>query len=203
MPSGTRDQVGQQRHPQPERDRDRQLFLDQLQHRHLAIETLAEIEAGVVPEHQEKALVRRLVEAELLLQLLMNSWSRPWAPRYFEVSLPPPGCVAGRVRLRGDAIAGAAADARAGGHLVAGDLRQHALDRSARRELDDAEVDQHDPEQGRDDEQQAFDQVGGHLGPAGEVSDPFGLTPVDGSCKALPACSQLSDPVMASSWCRS
>ena len=55
-----------------------------------------------------------------------------------------------------------AADAGRGRNVSAGDLRNHPLDRPARRELNDGKADQHDPEQGRDDQQGAFQQVGGH-----------------------------------------
>src|SRR5689334_12770762 len=65
-----RDQVCQQRHPDPERHRYRQLLLDQLQYADIAEIALSEVKADVIPEHQPKALVGRLVEAELLFELL-------------------------------------------------------------------------------------------------------------------------------------
>ena len=62
----------------------------------------------------------------------MNSGSRPCAPRYLE-----PALAAALARLpaasAGQAVALAAADAGRGGHVRAGDLRDHPLDRSARR----------------------------------------------------------------------
>src|SRR5438105_6927995 len=64
-----RDQITEQSEPEAERDRDRQLVLDELKHTCIAKITLAEIEADVIPQHQEEALVGRLIEAELLLQL--------------------------------------------------------------------------------------------------------------------------------------
>jgi hypothetical protein len=64
------DRVRHECEPQAQRDRDRQLFLDQLQHRHIAEIALPEIEHGVALEHQEETLMRRLVEAKLLFQLL-------------------------------------------------------------------------------------------------------------------------------------
>ena len=57
-------------HPEPERDRHRQLLLDQLKHADIAEVALAEIKQQVVLQHQEEALVGGLVEAELLLELL-------------------------------------------------------------------------------------------------------------------------------------
>src|ERR1700692_1375225 len=65
-----RDQIAQQRHPDAERDRYRQFFFDQLQHADVAEIALAEIEARIVPHHDEKTLIGRLVEAELLFQTL-------------------------------------------------------------------------------------------------------------------------------------
>jgi hypothetical protein len=63
-----RNQIGQKRHPDPERHRDRQFFLDQLQHADIAEIALAEIEPREIPQHQREAFRRRLVEAELLFQ---------------------------------------------------------------------------------------------------------------------------------------
>ncbi len=65
-----RDQIRQQRHPDSERHRYWQLLLDQLQDADIAEIALSEVKANVVPEHQRKALVGRLIEAELLFKLL-------------------------------------------------------------------------------------------------------------------------------------
>src|SRR5262249_17071531 len=65
-----RDQIGQEREPNAERNGDRQLLLDELEDGGVAEIALAEIEARIVPQHQEKALIGRFVEAELLLQAL-------------------------------------------------------------------------------------------------------------------------------------
>src|SRR6516162_7402748 len=65
-----RDQIGQQREPNAERNGDRQFLLDELENGGVAKIALAEIEPRIVPQHQEKALVGWLVEAELLLQAL-------------------------------------------------------------------------------------------------------------------------------------
>src|SRR5690606_8365437 len=63
-----RDQIGDQRDPQAERNRHRHLFEDEVDDRNVAEEALAEVEAGIVPQHPEEAFQRRLVEAELLFQ---------------------------------------------------------------------------------------------------------------------------------------
>src|SRR5215475_1284149 len=65
-----RDQIGQEREPDAERNRDRQLLLDELENGGVAKIALAEIEARVIPHHDEETLVGRLVEAELLLEAL-------------------------------------------------------------------------------------------------------------------------------------
>src|SRR4029078_5475625 len=64
------DQIRQQCHPDSERHRYRQLLLDQLQDADIAEIALSEVKADVVPEHQRKARVGRLIEAELLFELL-------------------------------------------------------------------------------------------------------------------------------------
>src|SRR6202158_1245309 len=80
-----RDQIGQERHPDPERHRDRQLLLDQLQHADIAKIALAEIEPREIPYHQREAFRRRLVADELLFP---NPGASPAAPRYFERPAP-------------------------------------------------------------------------------------------------------------------
>ena len=66
-------------------------------------------------------------------------------------------------------IALAAADAGGGGHVRAADLGDDALDRAAGRELDDGETDEHDPEQGRDDQEHALEKIGCHLGAVADL----------------------------------
>ena len=65
-----RDQIGDDRGPQPQRDGHGQLFGHQRQHGFRPEIALPEIEAQVVPHHQEKPFHRRFVEAKLALQLL-------------------------------------------------------------------------------------------------------------------------------------
>ena len=92
---------------------------------------------------------------------LMNSGSRPCAPRYFEVDgvdrEPPCACP-----RAAEIAALPTGDARGRAGVGAGELRDDALDRPAGRELHHDERHQHDPEQGRDHEQEAADDVGGH-----------------------------------------
>ena len=87
-----RDEVHEQRGPQPERDRDRHLLEHQIHDGPVLEEALAEVEADVAPQHPEEALVRRPVEAELPFELLD------------ELRIEPPGAAV----LAGDAVAGAA-----------------------------------------------------------------------------------------------
>src|SRR4029077_14903980 len=82
-----RNQIAQQRHPDSKRDRNRQLFLDQLQHADVAEIALAEIEAHIVPQHDEEALVSRFVEAELLLEALDEGGVEPLRAAIFGIDL--------------------------------------------------------------------------------------------------------------------
>ena len=75
-----------------------------------------------------------------------------------------------RAAAAGQSVAAAAADAAGGADIGAGQLRDDALDRSAGRELDDGEADEHDPEHGRDDQQQPLQQIGGHVGSVPSVA---------------------------------
>ena len=156
-----RDQIGQQRHPDAERHRHRQLLLDQVDHADVAEIALAEIEAQIIPQHQEEALVRGPVEAELLFQALDEFRIEPLRAAVFRSHR-----IDRAAALRGPAGAEIAArrarDARGGAGIGAGQLRDHPLDRSAGRELHDHERNQHDAEQGRDHEQQAADDIGAH-----------------------------------------
>ena len=154
-----RDQIGQQRHPDAERHRDRQLLLDQLQHADVAEIALAEIEAREIPHHQREALRRRLVEAELLFQALDEIGIEPLRAAIFRID---------GVGRRADLAARAPKsppppeirDSAAG--VGAGELRDHALDRPARRELHDHEGHEQDPEQRRDHQQDAAGDIGAH-----------------------------------------
>ena len=159
-----RDRVGEQRHPEAEGDRDRQLLLDELQHRDVAEIALAEIEAGIVPDHLEEALVGRLVEAELRFELLDEL--RVEALRAAIAGRGVAGtraCAAGALRAE---IASAAGDARGGAGILPLQLRDDALHRAAGRELHDHEGDEHDPEDRRDHEKHAACDIGEHQAPA-------------------------------------
>ena len=158
-----RDGVGQQRHPEPERDRDRQLLLDQGQDRHVAEIALAEIEPRVVPQHDPEALDGRLVEAELRLQLLDESRIEALRATIFGGRL---GRTAARLVLpaAGKVAAATAGDPRRRRRVVALKLRQHALHRTAGRELNDDEGNEHDPEQCRDHQKRAAGDIGEHAG---------------------------------------
>ena len=156
-----RDQVGEQRHPDAERDRHRQLLLDQLHHADVAEIALAEIEADIVPQHNAEALIGRLVEAELLFQLLDEFRIEPLRAAVFRRH-----GVDARAALHqaaaAEVAAGRAGNARGRAGVGAGELGDHLLDRPAGRELHHDERHQHDAEHGRHHEQQAADDVGGH-----------------------------------------
>ena len=68
-----------------------------------------------------------------------------------------------RAAAGGEIAARRAGDARGRAGIGAGELRDHPLDRTARRELHDDERHQHDPEQRGDHEQHAAEDIGGHV----------------------------------------
>ena len=156
-----RDQVGDERHPDAERHRDRQLLLDQVDHPRVAEIALAEVERRIVPEHQQEALVRRLVEAELLLQALDE-----FGVEALGAAILGAGGVELRSALRltapAQVTAGRARDARGRAGVRARQLGDDALDRSARRELHHHKGNQEDSEQGRNHQKKAADDIGGH-----------------------------------------
>ncbi len=154
-----RDAVADEHHPEAERDRDRHLLLDEVQHRDVAEIAAPEIEAGIVPQHQAEALIGRLVEAELLFQLLDEGGIQPLRAAIFRGRR-----VAGRgALLHAAEITAAAGDALRGGRALAGQLGDDALHRAARRELHHHEGDQHDADDGRHHERNAADDVGEHV----------------------------------------
>ncbi len=130
-----RDQVGEQRDPQAERDRHRHLLEDQVEHRDVAEIAVAEIEAGIVPQHLAEALERRLVEAELLLELgdefRVETLRAAVFRRAFAATVGA-AAAAGIAAAAGNAVGGVAA--------LAGQLGDDLLDRAAGRELDDAQT---------------------------------------------------------------
>ena len=157
-PEGDRDEVHEEGGPQPEGDRHVHLVHDEEDHRPVAEVALPEVEAQVVPHHGEEALDGRAVEAVHPLDLAHELRVEPTR-----------ATVPGRdVRSRApDRLPSAGArDPRRHVHAPAGvglaDLREELLHRAAGRDVDDDEVEDHDPEQGRDHEQEPADDVGGH-----------------------------------------
>ena len=90
----------------------------------------------------------------------MNSGSSPCAPRYFELTSMLRAAL--NLAARAEIAARRAGNARGRAGIGAGELGDHALHRAARRELHHHERHQHDPEQGRDHEQDAADDIGAH-----------------------------------------
>src|SRR5207244_8787875 len=146
-----RNQIGQEREPDAERDRDRQLLLDELENGGVAKIALAEVEARIIPQHDEEALVGRLVEAELLLQALDEFGIEALRTAIFRGHRIDRDGAAG-LAAGAKIAAGAAGDARGRAGIGAGELRNHALDWPAGRELHHHERHQHDAEQRRDHE---------------------------------------------------
>src|SRR6185312_373986 len=150
-----------QRHPDSERHRYRQLLLDQLQDADIAEIALSEVKADVVPEHQRKALVGRLIEAELLFELLDELGIETLRATVLR---------ARRVDLRGPLRHAAAAEvtSRRPGNtrrcagFSTGQLGNHLFDGPAGRELHHDECHKHDPEHRRDHEKNAPDDICAH-----------------------------------------
>ena len=153
-----RDGVGEQRHPQPQRDRHWQLLLDEAQHGGVAEIAAAEVEGGVVLHHQEEAFGGGLVEAELLFQLLDEFRIKPLRAAIARI---------GGLRLQAGAhVIGARADAPGGALVEPLQLREHALHWPARRKLHDDEGDQQDPQDRGDHQQKTSRDVSSHVSSA-------------------------------------
>src|SRR5690606_5035443 len=59
---GNRNQINQQGAPEAERDRDRQLFDDQIQHAGVTVKTFTEVQYGIVFQHDPETLMGWLIE---------------------------------------------------------------------------------------------------------------------------------------------
>jgi hypothetical protein len=162
-PKRDRDQVGQERGPEAERERDGQLVEDEVEDVAVAEEALAEVERQVAAEHQEEALVRGAVETVLALQALHELGVEALGAAV-ATALPRPGVAATTAAAEVGAGAGVAGGGVA---AAAGDLADRLLHRATRRQLHDGEVREHDPEQRRDDQDQAAEDVGEHRRPSG------------------------------------
>src|SRR5918995_2893771 len=155
-----RDRIGEQGHPQAERDRDRHLLSNQAEHAGIAEIALTEIEQQIVLDHHEEALIGRLVEAELLLQARDEFGIEPLRAAIFGWRRYVPWYAA--LALLAREVAAPAAEHRGGAHVGAAELRDQLLDRTARRELHDHEGHEHDAEHRWHDEQQAAKDISGH-----------------------------------------
>src|SRR5262249_16228906 len=130
-----------------------------LDHADVAEIALAEIEASEIPHHQRETLGRRLVEAELLFQALDEVGIKPLCAAIFRAHRV--GRRAGGSAARAE-IALTTRDAGGAAGIGTGELRDHALNRSARRELDDDERDEENSEQSRNHQQNAAGDIGAH-----------------------------------------
>ncbi len=158
---GNRDQIGQERRPDAERDRNRHPFDHEVGDLAVLEEALAEIEGQVVAQHDEEALVHRLVEAELLLQFRDELRVQPLGAA---IASRRPLLLGRGLGAGADLGARPAAEACRGLDRGALQPGEDLLDRAAGGRLDDQEVEDHDPEQRRDHQQQAADDIGDHRG---------------------------------------
>ena len=171
-----RHEIGEQRRPQPDRDRHRQAVLDQADDAAVLEKAVAEIEHQIVLHHQFEAFERRLVEPVLVNELGDQRRVDALRAAVFAVD----------IGLRRRDLGAAAGDPRGGADHVAFELGDHLLHRAARRRLHDDEIDHHDREQGRDHQQDAADRIGDHLLP---VSSFFFASM---ACSALVSTHQVS-----------
>jgi hypothetical protein len=131
-----------------------------MEHRDVAEIALAEIEGEVVAQHHEEADIGRLVEAELLLELLDEFRIEPLSAAVFAGHA---GIALGGGSIGAAGLAGVrAADAGGGADIGALKLSQHPLHRPAGRELDQDEGQEQHPEQRRGYQQQSPQYIGRH-----------------------------------------
>src|SRR5690606_20294796 len=168
------DQVHDQRAPQPQGNRDRYLFQNQVGDLGVAEEAFAEVEPDIVLQHQPEAFMVRLVEAVHALD-----FGHQFGVQALGAAIV--GAARGFRAAAGDAPGGAAR-----GGVEAFEAGNGLFHRAAGSGLDDEEVDQQDAEQGRDDQQQAPRDVGEHYS-ATSASTGVGAG-------ALPSIHQLISP---------
>ncbi len=124
--------------------------------------TVAEIQRGVVLDHDPQAFRCRLVETVHAFDFLDQC--RVQALRAAVVGA-------------GHRYFGAASGNPAGGAIEAFDLGDHLFDRATGRSLNDDEVDDQDAEQGRDDQQQPSQNISQHvIAPRSQAWPDQGLT---------------------------
>ena len=126
--------------------------------------TSSEIEPRVIPDEKQEALMRRLVEAELLFEILDDL--RVEALR---------AAIARRTRVEisgscvwAIGLAAAAIEPVGRRYVGAGELRNRLFDRTARSELDHQKGDQHDSENCGNDQEQASNDISEHSGLGGK-----------------------------------
>ena len=134
-------QVAEKKRPQPQADRDRKFFLDQLPHILVLVKAVAQIKARKASQHLQEALMHRLVKAIKRLDFLDAL------------------CI--------HTLAAPVARAGAGGALTARiaplQLGHHLLDRPARHKLHHGKGQQQHAEQGRNHQQQTLEDIAGHV----------------------------------------
>src|ERR1700731_137025 len=129
-----RNEIRQQGEPDTQRHRDRQLLLDELENSRVTKIALAKIESAVVPQHQEEALIGRLIEAKLLLQALDEFRIEALSAAIFGICRIDSGRSL-QLAARAQIAPRRSRDPRGGPGIGAGELGDDPLHRTARREL--------------------------------------------------------------------
>ncbi len=144
---GDRRQIHDERAPQPQRDRYRHLFDDQIGHAGVTKEAFPEIQPQVVAEHDPEALGCRLVEAVKAFDL----------GNQVRVQALPAA-----IAIAASRDFGSSTGNPAGCAFEALQFSDRLFDRPSGCGLDDDEVDEQDAEQSRDDEQKAPENIREH-----------------------------------------
>ena len=158
-PQRDRDQIGNQCRPKPERDRHRHFLKHQIHHSDFAKVTLAKIQCQIVAHHRQKPLQRRLVKAEFLFQLRNKLRRQPLRACVFSGTTTSTGQgvllqLPGVLPCPGKSLK----------HVpLALNLSNHLLHRATGHKLNKGKVDDHDPQQRRDDQQKSSKNIGAHL----------------------------------------
>ena len=165
-----RDEVGEKRRPQAERQGHRHLVDHEVDDAAVAEEARAEVEDGIVLHHQQEALADRPVEAVHLLDALDQLGRQAARAAIGAVAANRARLVAVVVAAAHHLARRAAAEALGGAHGRALDARDHLLDRAAGGGLHDEEVQHHDAKQRRHHQDQPAQDVGEHYRVAARIT---------------------------------
>ncbi len=158
-------QINDQRRPYAQRNRNGHFFSDQTDNGLIAVKTLAEIELQIVLHHRNEPFAERLIKAETLFEFFDQLRVETLRAAIFG-------------RHGSDGFSGIAAR-RSGNprrrlRVCGTELGRHIFDRSSRRQLNEKEIHQHDPEQGHGDQRQTAKNIAHHRNASFNLSKTVG-----------------------------